>query len=83
MNVIINPLNAKLYNLNFHPFEIVARYRDPQLQMGENYSHLLNLRPNICKSLCFNIHFIHNNCDLSGQEHELQASLAVLGDEIS
>ena len=26
------------YSLNFHPLEVVSRYRDPQLQEGENYS---------------------------------------------
>ena len=31
-----NPLTAKLFNLNFHPLEIVSRWRDPQLQVGEN-----------------------------------------------
>ena len=30
--------------LNFHPLEVVSRYRDPQLQVGGNYSYLLNLR---------------------------------------
>ena len=34
-----------LNNLNFHPFEVVARYRDPQLQMGENYAYWFNSRP--------------------------------------
>ena len=29
-------LYAKVYNLNFHPLEFESRYRDPQLQMGEN-----------------------------------------------
>ena len=32
----------------FHPLEAVFRYRDPQLQMPENYSYLLNLGWNIC-----------------------------------
>ena len=32
---------------NFHPLEVVSRYRDPQLQVGENYSYVFNLRPNI------------------------------------
>ena len=27
---------ATFLNLNFHPLEIVSRYRDPQLQVGEN-----------------------------------------------
>ena len=31
--------NAKFNHLNFHPFEVVSRYRDPQLQVGENYSY--------------------------------------------
>ena len=31
------------YNLNLHPREVVSRYPDPQLQVGENYSYLLNL----------------------------------------
>ena len=26
-----------VYNLNFHPLEVVFRYRDPQLQVTENY----------------------------------------------
>ena len=30
----INPLTAKLFNLNFHPLEIVYRWRDPQLQVS-------------------------------------------------
>ena len=28
---------AKSNNLNFHPLEVVSRYRDPQLQVTENY----------------------------------------------
>ena len=35
---------------NFHLFEVVSRYRDPQLQAGENYSYVFNLRSNIWKS---------------------------------
>ena len=30
-----NPLTAKLFNCNFHPFEVVSRCRDPQLQVSE------------------------------------------------
>ena len=33
----VNPLTAKLFNLNFHPLEAVSRWRDPQLQVSENY----------------------------------------------
>ena len=36
----INP--AKLLNLNFHPLEVVSRWRDPQLQVSENYLDLIN-----------------------------------------
>ena len=32
-----NPLTAKLFNLNFHPLEVVSRWHDPQLQESENY----------------------------------------------
>ena len=38
--------------LNFYPLEIVSRYRDPQLQVIENYSYVFNLSTNICKSCC-------------------------------
>ena len=34
--------------LVYHPLEVVSRYRDPQLQVGENCTYLFNLRPNIC-----------------------------------
>ena len=34
---IINHLTVKLYNLIFHPHEVVSRYRDSQLQVSENY----------------------------------------------
>ena len=36
----INPHSAKLIYSNFQPLEVVSRYRDPQLQVAENYSHL-------------------------------------------
>ena len=35
--IIINHYSAKLNNLNFQPLEFVSRYRDPQLQLAENY----------------------------------------------
>ena len=46
----INPLIAKLFNLNFHPLEVVSRWRDPQLQVSENYSDLTKWRSTIFKS---------------------------------
>ena len=44
---IFNPLTAKLFNLNFHPFEVVSRWRDPQLQVCENYSDLTKWRSSL------------------------------------
>ena len=32
----INPFPARASYLNFHPLEVVFRYREPQLQVGEN-----------------------------------------------
>ena len=57
---------ARLCNLNFHPLEVVSRYRDPQLQVGENYSYLFSLGAHICKTWCFNTHFVPNDIDLMG-----------------
>ena len=45
-----NPYPFKLINLNFHALEVVSRYRDPQLQVGENYKYLFILRSILCKS---------------------------------
>ena len=39
----VNAYHAKLSYLNFQPLEVVFRYRDPQLQVGENYSYLFIL----------------------------------------
>ena len=38
-----------LFYLNFHPLAVVSRYRDPQLQVSENYYYLFNLRPTVFK----------------------------------
>ena len=38
----LDPYPAKLIYLNFQPLEVVSRYRDPQLQVAENYSYLFN-----------------------------------------
>ena len=40
-SALINYYPAKLINLNFHPLEVVFRYRDPQLQVGENKPYFL------------------------------------------
>ena len=34
----------KINNLNFHPLEVVSRWRNPQLQVGENYPELTKCR---------------------------------------
>ena len=38
------------YNLNFHPFEVVFRYRDPQLQVIKMYLNIHILNQNMCDS---------------------------------
>ena len=60
----INPYHTKLVNLYFQPLEVVFRYRDPQLQVAENYSYLFNLSKKISKSWCLDTHFIPNNSAL-------------------
>ena len=45
----INPYLAKVFYLNFQPLEVASRYRDPQLQVAENYSYLFDLYTNICR----------------------------------
>ena len=42
----------------------MSRYRDPQLQVAENYLFLFNLGTNIWKSWYLDTHFIPNNSDL-------------------
>ena len=61
---LFNPYPAELNNLNFHPLEVVSRYRDLQLQVAEHYWYLFNLTPNIWKCWCLITHFFPNNCDL-------------------
>ena len=56
----VNPYPANLIYSNFHPLEVVCRYRDPQLQVGENYSYLFRFRQQICKCCCLNTHLNPN-----------------------
>ena len=56
----INPWSAKLDNLNFHSLKVVSRYRDPQLQVGENNSYLCNLYQNIGQSEKLIAHLLSN-----------------------
>ena len=53
-----NPLTAKLFNLNFHPLEVVSRWRDPQLQVSENYSDLTKWRSTVFNYCWLTSHFI-------------------------
>ena len=50
-----HPYPAKLIYLNFHPLAVVSRYRKPQLQVSENYRHVLNLRLLIYKYWCLTL----------------------------
>ena len=59
----VNPYPANLIYLNFQPLEVVSRYRNPQLQVDENYSYLFKLSTNICKSWCSDTYFISKNSD--------------------
>ena len=56
----INPLTAKLFNLRFRPLEVVSRWRDPQLQVSENYSDLTKWRSTLFKYCWLMSHFIFN-----------------------
>ena len=55
----------KVIHSIFHPIEVVSCYREPQLQVGESYLYLFNLRPSVCKSLCLSTHCIPNDNDLN------------------
>ena len=39
----VNPLKRCNKKITFHALEVLSRYRDPQLQVGENYLFLFNL----------------------------------------
>ena len=56
----LNPLTAKLFNFNFHPLEIVSRWRDPQLEVSENYSELTKWRSTVFKYCWLMSYFIFN-----------------------
>ena len=58
--MLVSPLTAKLFNLNFHPLEVVSRWRDPQLQVSENYSDLTKWRSTLFKSCWLMSQFIFN-----------------------
>ena len=60
----VTVLYPLVFQFNFHPLEGVDRYRDPQLQVGEIYSHLSNLRPNIYNSVQIEHQFIFYSLSL-------------------
>ena len=61
INSTFNPLTAKLFNLNFHPLEVVSRWRDPQLQASENYSDY----PLFVPSCTVQVHLCHAMSNIS------------------
>ena len=55
---IFNPFKTtKLFNLNFHPLEVLSRWRDPQLQVSENYSDLTKKEVNCFQILLIDVAF--------------------------
>ena len=67
----VNPYSAKLIFLNYQPLEAVSRYRNPQLQVAENYLYLFNLSTNFSQNLCLDTHFSSNNSDLVDRSNNL------------
>ena len=55
---LFNPLTTKLFSFNFHPLDVVSRWRDPQLQVSENYSDLTKGRSTVFKYCWLMSHFI-------------------------
>ena len=54
---MINPLTAKLFNWNFHPLEVVCRWRDPQLQVGGNLFRFDKMEVNKIQNLLTSVTF--------------------------
>ena len=48
---------SALINWNFHQLEVVSRWRDPQLQVGENCSDLKKIEVNDFESLLIDVTF--------------------------
>ena len=57
-----NLLTAKLFNLNFHPLEVVSRWRDPQLQVSENYSDLTKYGGQLFSNIADRCHILSLTC---------------------
>ena len=52
-----NPLTDKLFNWNFYPLQVVSRWRDPQLQVSENYSRFDKMEVNDFEILLVDVTF--------------------------
>ena len=64
----------------FTSLDAVSRYRDPQLQVGENYLYLFSLKQFFSNLVVFKrTHLIPNNRNSIGQQNKLQAILVVIG----
>ena len=50
-------LIVTVFNWNFHSLEVVSRWRDPQLQVSENYSDLTKWCPNDFETLLIDVTF--------------------------
>ena len=55
----VSPFNRLIIQSEFHPREIVSRWRDPQLQVSENYSDLTKWRSTVFK-YCWLMSYIFN-----------------------
>ena len=76
-SIVFNPLTAKLFNLNFHPLEVVSRWRDPQFQVGDIYSDLTQWRSNVFKYCWLMSHFIFYLVDLVKRYAPLDSRITV------
>ena len=73
-----NPHPVKLIYSIFHPIKVVPRYRDLQLQVGENYSYLFNLRYIFCKFWCLNTLFLPNINDLINKYNRFKMTIVLI-----
>ena len=69
-----NPVTAKLFNLNFHPLEVVSSWRDPQLQVSENYSDLTKWRSTLSNlaGWCYILPLTYFKCGTSCADKKLK-----------
>ena len=75
---MIDSLSATLYNLNVHPLEVVSRFCDPQLQVGENYSYLFHLKPHISLVFKRTLHSDKKRFKLLNTDNPLQPEFTIV-----